>query len=117
MVNWKLRYLVKWEGFSVEHNSWEPWDNVHAPQLVTDFYWRHPGAARHICMVNFHSIPFHSVLGCHYLEGGWMLGDASLCPMFPSIFLCHLSIFLLIVTSPRRSALTAPIPESDDHVM
>jgi len=22
--------LVKWEGFGVEHNSWEPWDNVRA---------------------------------------------------------------------------------------
>ena len=70
MVNWKLHYLVKWEGFGVEHNSWEPWDNVHAPELVADFYRRHPGAARHICMVNFRSIPFHSVLGCHCLEGG-----------------------------------------------
>jgi len=38
MVNQKLRYLVKWEGFGVEHNSWEPWDNVHAPELVADFY-------------------------------------------------------------------------------
>ena len=46
-----------------------------------------------------------------------MLGDAPLCPMFPLIFLHHLCIFLLIVASPRRSALTAPIPESDDHVM
>ena len=33
-VNQRLRYLVKWEGFSVEHNSWEPWDNVHAPELL-----------------------------------------------------------------------------------
>jgi len=34
MLNWKLCYLVKWEGFGVEHNSWEPWDNVHVPELV-----------------------------------------------------------------------------------
>jgi len=117
MVKWKLRYLVKWEGFGVEHNSWEPWDNVRAPQLVVDFYQRHPGAARHIHMVNFCSIPFHSVSGRHCLEGGWILGDAPLRPMFPPIFLCHLCIFLLIVASPRRSALIAPIPESDGHVM
>jgi len=70
MVNWKLRYLVEWEGFGVEHNSWEPWDNVHAPELVVDFYQRHPGAARHIRMVDFRSIPFHSVSGRHCLEGG-----------------------------------------------
>jgi len=69
MLNRKLRYLVKWEGFGVEHNSWEPWDNVHAPELVADFYWRHPGAAHYIHMVDFHSIPFRSVLGHHCLEG------------------------------------------------
>jgi len=62
------------EGFGVEHNSWEPWDNVHALELVTDFYWRHPGAACHICAVDFHSIPFCSVSGRHCLKGGWMLG-------------------------------------------
>ena len=74
MVNWKLHYLVKWEGLGVEHNSWEPWNNVHVLELVADFYWRHPGAAHHICMVDFCSIPFRSVLGHHCLEGGWMLG-------------------------------------------
>jgi len=46
-----------------------------------------------------------------------MLGDAPHHPTSPPIFLCHLCIFLLIVASPRRSALAAPIPESDDHVM
>jgi len=49
-----------------------------------------------------------------------VLGDAPrppmFPPMFPPIFLCQLCIFLLIVASPRRSALVAPIPESDDHV-
>ena len=29
-MNRKLRYLVKWKDFGLEHNSWEPWDNVHA---------------------------------------------------------------------------------------
>ena len=45
-----------------------------------------------------------------------VLGDAPLRPMFPPIFLHHLCILLLIVASPRRSALMAPISESDDHV-
>ena len=74
-MNRKLRYLVKWEGFGVEHNSWEPWDNLHAPERVADFYRKHPGAARHIRAADFNSIPFHSyspsvVSGRHYLEGG-----------------------------------------------
>ena len=46
-----------------------------------------------------------------------LLGDAPRPLMFPPIFLCHLCIFLLIVASPRQSALAAPIPESGDHVM
>jgi len=116
MVNRKLRYLVKWEGFGVEHNSWEPWDNVHVPELVADFYQRHPGTARHICMVDFRSIPFRSVSGRHCLEGGVDVRGAPHHPTSPLIFLRHLCIFLLIVASPRRSALAAPIPESDDHV-
>src|ERR1700678_450493 len=56
MMNRKLRYLVKWEGFRVEHNSWEPWDNVYAPELVIDLHQRHPGAAHHIRAVVFNSI-------------------------------------------------------------
>jgi len=51
------------------------------------------------------------------LKGGWMLGDTPLRPMFPPIFLRHLCLFLLIVASQRWSALAAPIPESNDHVM
>ena len=37
MVNWKLWYLVKCEGFGIEHNSWEPWNDVHASKLITEF--------------------------------------------------------------------------------
>jgi hypothetical protein len=27
MMNRKLRYLVKWKDFGIEHHSWEPWDS------------------------------------------------------------------------------------------
>jgi Chromo (CHRromatin Organisation MOdifier) domain len=72
MMNRKLRYLVKWKDFGVEHNSWEPWDNVHAPELVADFYRTHPGAARHIRTMEFSSIPFRptTVSRRHFSEGG-----------------------------------------------
>ena len=70
VINWKVRYLVKWEGFGIEHNSWEPWDNVHAPQLIADFYRKHPRAVCHICAFDFNSIPFGSVPRRHSLEGG-----------------------------------------------
>jgi len=57
---------------------------------------------------------------CRFIQGfshlAHLLGDALRPPMFPPIFLRHLCIFLLIITSPRQSALVAPILESDDHV-
>ena len=94
MMNWKLRYLVKWEGFGIEHNSWEPWDNIHAPELVMDFHQRHPAAPHHIRTVIFDSIPFcpsspFTLLKGHSLEGGvdvrghpislWIPDSSNLC--------------------------------------
>ena len=87
VINRKLRYLIKWKDFGIEHNSWEPWDNVHAPDLVAEFYRNHPGAARHIRGIEFQSIPFRSieVPGRHFLKGGVDvrgLPTASRCPLY-----------------------------------
>ena len=75
VINQKLRYLVKWKGYGIEHNSWEPWENVHAPDLVTEFYQKHPGAPRHIWRMEFDTITFWptsspAVPSHHSLEGG-----------------------------------------------
>ena len=75
MINRKLRYLVKWDGFRIEHNSWEPWDNIHAPDLVSEFHRKHPGAPRLIRLIDFNAIAFRSipssvVPGRHSLEEG-----------------------------------------------
>jgi Chromo (CHRromatin Organisation MOdifier) domain len=70
VINWKLRYLIKWEGFGIEHNSWEPWDSIHAPDLIAEFYQKHPGAARQVRAIDFSAIPFHVMLSCHSLKGG-----------------------------------------------
>jgi hypothetical protein len=73
VINRKLRYLVKWKDFGMEHNTWEPWDNVHAPELLADFYRKHPGTARQIRSIEFASIPFQPIVSRrHSLEGGWM---------------------------------------------
>jgi hypothetical protein len=48
----QLQYLVRWKEFSEAHDSWEPARNVHAKDLVEDFYKRHPTAIRTI-----HSTP------------------------------------------------------------
>ena len=75
MINQKLRYLVKWDRFRIEHNSWEPWDNIHTLDLILEFHRKHPGAPRLIRLIDFNAIAFQSipssvVPGCHSLEGG-----------------------------------------------
>ena len=68
----RLQYLIKWQGFGTEHNSWEPADDVQADELITDFYRTHPGAPRLIRALDFHAIPFQptNTLGQPILEGG-----------------------------------------------
>ena len=66
--------MEKWEGYGIEHNSWELADNIHALERIMDFHQRHPGAPQHIRFVDFDTIPFQTlssvVPGCHSLEGG-----------------------------------------------
>ena len=40
----RFQFLVKWKGFSREHNSWEAASDVKAPDLVTEYYRKHPAA-------------------------------------------------------------------------
>ena len=49
----QLQYLVRWKGFSEVHDSWEPAKDVHADELIQEFYKRHPNA---ICSISFPTI-------------------------------------------------------------
>jgi len=49
----RFQFLIKWKGFSREHNSWEVASNVKAPDLVAEYYQRHPAAPRHIRRTDF----------------------------------------------------------------
>ena len=40
----QLQFLIRWKGFSEAHDSWEPAKDVHADELVEEFYKRHPTA-------------------------------------------------------------------------
>jgi hypothetical protein len=40
----QLQYLVRWNGFSEAHDSWEPVKNIYAEDLIEEFYKRHPAA-------------------------------------------------------------------------
>ena len=84
VINWKLWYLVKWKDFGIEHNTWEPWDNIHAPNLVADFYQKHPGAPRHISATEFCSIQFEPLLtltvpGHHFSKEGGGGYESQIC--------------------------------------
>src|SRR6266511_1713065 len=55
----KIQYLVKWEDYGVEHNTWEYLDHLNnAPDKVAEFYTRHPGAPQQIRALTFGTIPF-----------------------------------------------------------
>ena len=58
----RLQYLVKWEGYGIENNTWEYVENLdNAAQVVADFHLTHPGAPRCICAMVFGTIPFRPV--------------------------------------------------------
>jgi len=52
----RFQFLVKWNGFSREHNSWEMASDVKAPDLVAEYYWKHPATPRHIRWTDFDAI-------------------------------------------------------------
>jgi hypothetical protein len=54
----KLYYLVKWKGYGVNENSWEPATQFHAPDAIADFHRQHPGAPRQINATSFAQIRF-----------------------------------------------------------
>jgi hypothetical protein len=37
-----LQYLIKWKGYPNSNNTWEPADQVHAPELTKSYHRQHP---------------------------------------------------------------------------
>jgi len=64
MFRQKLQYLVKWEGYGIEGNTWEYLENLnHAPlaEKVTEFHTKNLGAPRCIRALAFSSISFRLI--------------------------------------------------------
>jgi len=49
----RFQFLIKWKGFSREHNSWKVASDVKVPDLVAEYYRRYPAAPRHIRRMDF----------------------------------------------------------------
>jgi Chromo (CHRromatin Organisation MOdifier) domain len=43
-VRGRLQFLVKWEVYGYEENTWVPEQDVSAPDKLREFYRTHPGA-------------------------------------------------------------------------
>jgi len=52
----RFQFLVKWKGFSREHNSWKVASDVKALDLVAEYYRKHTAAPRHIRQTDFNTI-------------------------------------------------------------
>ena len=44
----RLQFLVAWKGYGREENSWVNANDVHAVDLIKEFYRSHPNAPRQI---------------------------------------------------------------------
>jgi len=69
----RFQFLVKWKGFSREHNSWEVASDVKAPDLITEYYQKHPAAPRHIHRTDFDAI-FQPRNHCFETQQPWRGG-------------------------------------------
>src|SRR6266568_2238813 len=62
MFQRRLQYLVKWEGYGTEGNTWEYAEHVNnAPERVAEFHRCNPAAPRRIRAMAFGSIPFRPI--------------------------------------------------------
>jgi len=52
----RFQFLIKWKGFSREHNSWEVASDVKALDLIVEYYRKHLAAPRHICQTDFDTL-------------------------------------------------------------
>ena len=65
----RLQFLVKWEGYGYEENSWVPEQDVTALDKLREFYRVHPGAPRWIHSMAFQSLMSHASRMQHARRG------------------------------------------------
>ena len=70
-----LQFLMKWEGYGYEENSWVLEQDVMVPDKLHEFYWIHSGAPRQMCSMAFQSLMSHASRMQH-TRRGVMSGNA-----------------------------------------
>ena len=60
--NKRLQYLLKWKGYPESNNTWEPTEQLHAPQLLKEYHSHHPLAHIKTLLIQHqtHSLPLPS---------------------------------------------------------
>jgi hypothetical protein len=93
----KLQYLLKWRGYSQAHDSWEPAEQVHAPELVDKFHRENSKAIRAICLKEEEIDDLEAMPYTHPNDASLTLGPAIIQSFF------------------RESGPYSPILRSGDH--
>jgi len=59
----QLQYLVKWQGYTEEHNTWEPPTNLaNAQDAIDKFHFLHPAAPRRLwSLAHFNFWPYENL--------------------------------------------------------
>ena len=55
-----LHFLIKWEGYGYEENTWISESNISAPDKIQEFYRNHPRAPQQVLSSAFQSIHFQN---------------------------------------------------------
>jgi len=68
----RFQFLIKWKGFSREHNSWEVASDIKAPDLIVKYYRKYLATPRHICQTDFDALFKSGAITsrCSNLRGG-----------------------------------------------
>lgn len=116
----ELQYLIKWKGYTEADNTWEPADQVYAPELIKAYYKSipqesikallkyprtalllHPGSYT----ASLSLFLYYSQVPCLHTKG--------LCPYHPH--LCPQTSFLLLQTTLPISCLTTNLLTTTTH--
>jgi hypothetical protein len=55
----KLEYLIRWEGYTKNEDTWEPASNTkHSLDAIADFHRQHPGAPRKLSAMTLGALCF-----------------------------------------------------------